>query len=319
VSGFGHYNRPQILAETKVNMTPIIGFILVTYKKPEQIIRLVRTLNRMFDHPPIACHHDFSQTTLPMEALGKNVSFVYPHLQTGWGDFSTVEATLRAMQLMYGTCNSPDWFVLLSEADYPIKPATQILKDLTLSPYDVHIDHWQIRHNDDMWHALRHERYCTFKFRIPFFDEKLRLTKREVTLRHPLITFPFLPFYQNFQCYAGEHWFCANRKAAEYVIEFHSARPALANHYRRAESFFIVCPGESYFHTILCNAPHLRVSDNHWRYIDWSTKGPHPKTLVSEDLPRIQASSAHFARKFDFDEDVNVLDKLDACVENIPD
>jgi len=33
-----------------------------------------------------------------------------------------------------------------------------------------------------------------------------------------------------------------------------------------------------------------------------------------EDLPRIQASSAHFARKFDIDKDARILDELDAIV-----
>jgi hypothetical protein len=33
-----------------------------------------------------------------------------------------------------------------------------------------------------------------------------------------------------------------------------------------------------------------------------------------EDLPKIQASSAHFAKKFDIDADVIILDEIDAIV-----
>jgi Core-2/I-Branching enzyme len=135
-----------------------------------------------------------------------------------------------------------------------------------------------------------------------------------VKFGHSLLASPFLPFSKDFRCFAGEHWFCANRKAAEYLIEFHKAKPALANHYRRSDPFAIVVPEESYYHTIFCNAPGLKVSNNNWRYIDWSTKSSHPKTLLFEDLPRIQASSAHFARKFDIDKDARVLDELDAIV-----
>jgi Core-2/I-Branching enzyme len=300
-------------------MTPTVGFILLTHNRPHQITRLVKVLNHMFDYPPIVCHHDFSKSDLPTEALTKNVSLVHPHLQTGWGAFSVVEAMLRALQIMYETPTSPDWFILLSGADYPIKPAQQILQDLSSSPYDVHISHEQINYNayESDWHELCYKRYCFVKFRVPLLNRKLRLTERIVTLKHPLLTSPFIPFSRKLRCFAGEHWFCANRKAAKYLIEFHRSRPALASHYSRLDSFNPVEGNfdESYYHTIFCNAPHLTVSGNNWRYVDWSpTEGSLPKTLLSEDLQKIQASSAHFARKFDIDKDVRILNELDTIV-----
>lgn len=82
-------------------MTLTVGFILLTHNKPHQVIRLVTVLNRMFDHPPIVCHHDFSKSELHLDPLTKNVSLVQPHLQTGWGKFSLVGAMLCALQLMY--------------------------------------------------------------------------------------------------------------------------------------------------------------------------------------------------------------------------
>jgi len=302
-------------------MTPIVGFILLTHKQPHQIIRLVNTLNRMFDHPPIACHHDFSKSDLPIATLASNVSLVQPHLRTGWGKFSVVEAMLRALQLMYETTTSPDWFILLSGVDYPIQPAKQILHDLASSLYDVHIHHEQIMTlgatgnikrsiqspgGRKVQQKLCYERYCTIKFRDPFLNKTL-------SLKHPVITTPFLPFSKNLRCFAGEHWFCGNRKAAKYLLEFHDTRRALASHYRRFDSFTII-PEESYYQTVYCNAPHLKVSNNNWRYIDWSPGGSHPKTLLSEDMPKIRASSAHFARKFDIAKDVRILNELDAIV-----
>jgi Core-2/I-Branching enzyme len=299
-------------------MTSTVGFILLTHNRPHQIIRLVTVLNCMFDYPPIVCHHDFSKSDLPTETLTKNVSLVHPHLQTGWGKFSLVEATLHALQLMYESPTSPNWFILLSGADYPIKPAKQILYDLASTPYDVHMNHEQINYNtyESDWHELCYERYCIVKFRVPFLNRKLQLTKRHISLKHPILTASFLPFSKKFRCFAGSQWFCANRKAAKYLIEFHNERTALAAHYRRLDSYTII-PDESYCHTIFCNASHLKVSQNNWRYIDWSTeypKGTLPKTLQFEDLPKIHASSAHFARKIDINEDVRILNELDTIV-----
>ena len=216
-------------------------------------------------------------------------------------------------------------FILISGADYPIKTAEKIGHDLSTSPYDVHIRYERIRFNDyeREWQELCYKRYCSLRFRIPSLDRRLKLTQRMIELSHPLITTPFLPFSNKLSCFAGEAWFCANRLAAEYLIDFHNTEPALANHYRRADRALVhhgrrlghaICPEESYYQTILCNASHLKISDNHWRYIDWSQGGPHPahpKTLLMEDLLQLQKSTAHFARKFDTDVDEKILDVLD--------
>jgi hypothetical protein len=158
------------------------------------------------------------------------------------------------------------------------------------------------------------------RFGIPFenrnvdVDSRLpQLTKRVVTLRHPLLTRLFLPFSSNFSCFAGEFWFTANCKVARYLIEYHSTKPDLASHYRRLERYNIICPEESYYQTILCNSPNLKISQNNWRYVDWSQGWP-PKTLLLEDLAKLNACSAHFARKFDNDTDGEILDVLDEII-----
>ena len=220
-------------------MAYTVGFVLLTHNKPKQIVRLIDTLNRVFCSPPIACHHDFTKCNLPSEAFKKNISFVRPHIATDWGRFSVVEATLLALQLLYKSGNSPDWFVLLSGADYPIKPAERILHDLVTDKYDAYIEHERITYNkyQSDWQELCHKRYCSLTFRVPF-------TSRVAVLRAPLLTRPFLPFSNNFSCFAGEFWFCANRKAAEHIIQFHREMPALASHYRRSERYRNISPSE---------------------------------------------------------------------------
>jgi Core-2/I-Branching enzyme len=297
-------------------VSPTIGFVLITHDKPRQVLRLMAKLNAMFDHPLIVCHHNFSISYFPVDNLSNNIVFVNPHVQTDWGKFSLVEAMLQALQLMHKILPSLDWFILLSGSDYPIKPAAQISNDLASSEYDVHIDHQHIDYftlvND--WQRRCYHRYCCAKFPLPLLIKTPGRNRRELALKHPLLAAPFVPFSRKFHCFAGGHWFCANRNAAEYLIEFHNAKPALANYYRRLDPY-VVFPDESYYHTIFCNAAHLKVSGNCWRFIDWTPQGCHPKVLVFEDLPRMLASSAHFARKFDEDIDANVLDELDAVIE----
>jgi hypothetical protein len=292
-------------------MTASIGFILLTHTKPQQIRRLVDRLNLMFDGPPIVCHHDFVKCTLPIEEFPTNVSFVHPPSPVGWGTFPTVEAVLRAIRQMYEAPVSPDWFVFLSGSDYPIKPAAEIRRELGMSPYDAHIHHELIQFNnfESDWHCECYRRYFTKRWYYPSVTRRLRPTRRALVLKHPLVTRPFLPFSAQFRCYAGEFWFCANRRAAEYIVRFHVTRPGLASHYRTVHN-----PDESYFQCILGNARGLKLNNNDYRYTDWSRGGAHPKTLGIEDLPKLLSSTDHFARKFDIDQDARILDELDVVI-----
>jgi hypothetical protein len=290
-------------------MTKKLGLVLLTHEKPAQTVRLVNTLDRMFDFPPIALHHDFSQTDLPTDAFRYNVAIVRPHLRTSWGTFSVVEATMRALELMYRSPAPPDWFVLLSGADFPIKPADRIVSDLGASNFDAHIHHERISYKnyERAWQERCFDRYCTLRLPYPSHSKGLGLKTQHIVLRHPLLTSYILPFSSELRCFAGGQWFSANRKAAEYILDFHARKPALARHYRRAVRF----PEESYFQTILCNAPGLKISNDPRRYLDWSAGGRHPKTLGIEDLPKILESPAHFARKIDGETNVALVAELE--------
>jgi hypothetical protein len=294
-----------------------IGFVLLTHTKPLQIYRLMNKLNSMFNYPSIVCHHDFDQCDLPVENLSKNILLVRTHLQTKWADFALVEATVQALQLMYKVADAPDWFVLLSGADYPIKTASQILDDLASSGHDAYIQHEQITYDDYkndlksnmLWLKNSYQRYCKKSFTFNYSKKYFAQLNIEIRLEHPLFTKPFLPFSKKLACFSGSQWFCANRKSAEYIIDFYSQKTALTLHYGKLKY-----ADESYFQTILANASHLKLKNDRRRYIDWSGGGSHPKTLLIEDLPNLLASSAHFARKFDIDIDNKILDELDIII-----
>ncbi|MEH1929100.1 MAG: beta-1,6-N-acetylglucosaminyltransferase [Nostoc sp.] len=291
-----------------------IGFILLTHTKPLQIYRLINKLNMMFNYPLIVCHHDFSKCDLSVDTLSKNVLLVRPHLQTEWAGFALVEAPIQALRLMYEVPDPPDWFVLLSGADYPIKTARQILDDLTSSSDDAYIQHEQITYEtyksdvkpNMLWLKNSYQRYCTKSFSFHYSKKYLAHLNLEICLEHPLLTKPFLPFSKKVACFSGSQWFCANSKAAKYIIDFHSQINPLTLYYNKLKY-----ADESYFQTVLANASHLKLQNDRRRYIDWSDGGCHPKTLLMEDLPNLLASSAHFARKFDIDIDSNILNELD--------
>lgn len=296
-------------------MNAKIGFILVTHNKPSQLLRLVECLNGMFDKPPIVCHHNFAITPFDTSLVPRNVDFVRPHVQTKWGKFSTIDAELKALEMLYRRPDAPEWFILLSGSDYPIKSADRIIEDLTNRAYDVCMHHEVVKYGslESGWQQLGYQRYCVVRGWIPSLSKAGKLKKKFFTiLEKPFLTKPFVPFSDDFPCFVGDHFFCANRRAAQYLLDYHNANTRLASYYRRSTIF----PTESYYQTIFCNSSNIRVENNNWRYIDWSNKDdPHPKILGVGDLPAIKASSAHFARKFDIDVDPIIFDEIDRMIQ----
>lgn len=263
-----------------------IGFVLVTHTAPGQIVRLIRALNLVYSNPPIVLHHDFDQCRIDVSDFG-NVSVVRPHFPTTWCGYSVVRATLAGIAMLYGSEEKPEWFAVLSGACYPTKSRPDVISDLENGGCDAYIDYQAIDpfHLENEYQRECFRRYYSWRFGIRKLDRKMT---------PPILAAMTAPYAANGRrCYAGSEWFTANREVAEYIVASQERYAWLARHLRNRH-----CPDETYFQTVVCNAPHFKVSNNNFRYIDWSSQHPHPKELQNDDLPSIAGASAHFARKF---------------------
>ena len=54
----------------------------------------------------------------------------------------------------------------------------------------------------------------------------------------------------------------------------------------------------------------INIVDDHKRYIDWESGPEYPRTLRVEDYKKIKSSSAWFARKFDWNKDKEIIEKI---------
>jgi hypothetical protein len=293
---------------------PLLGFVLLTHERPKQVLRLINRLNVLFDYPPISCHHDFSACDLPKEEIPGNVTFVRPHLKTAWGHWSLVEATMRAMKLLFERPDAPEWFILLSGTDYPIKPPDVIRRHYRESTGDAWMNTTRlvISGLDNELKRKAYERYRSIRLKYPsifHFIHSVRIRrwyKADINLKRPIYNNWSIPFNEDFVCFMGDQWFSARRKAAEEILRFDSENRKVRNHYRRVQ-----CPDESYFHTILKNSDRIKVDQGSLRYVEWVEGSSNPKWIEMEDLPKLERTSDHFARKFDMSRDSEVLDKLD--------
>lgn len=304
-----------------------VGFVLVSHDKPAQLLRLVRRLMQLYENPPIVCHHDFSKCSLDGFDFPKEVEFVRPHIETQWGGVSICLAYVAALNALRRRADSPDWFAILSGADYPVRPAQAVRDQLANGGFDAYMDHRVVDYpwvpdpsveyeahafNSKAWVPLAYDRYISIQLWLPWYSfAKRKPIKIPLAfLRSKRLVSLFNPFSETLKCYGGSAWFTLNRKAVDRLLAENAENRAIVAHYRRR---FI--PDESMPHTILCNQPDLIISKNRMRYIDWTLGGHHPKTLGMEDIPSILASGAHFARKFDLTQGVDVFDAIDAAVD----
>ena len=291
-------------------MAPYLGFALVTHNQPEQIAFLCRKLASMFDDAPIAIHHDYSQSYLDPAGLPAQVQLVKNWTTTAWGASSVIDAYLAALRLLH-TGDAPEWTISLSAADYPVKSAQHILGALRSASANAFLDFREIvKGGTEPGDARSHakvfqqpeymakavERYLSFSVVHYHLRKLFGRRDRSVYVSADWLTWVFSPFSERFRPYAGDWWHIIDHRAAATLLTETSSSAKLRRFYRNRPS-----AEESYYQTLLCNRPDLRIENNNHRYTIWSPGAYHPKVLTYSDIPAMVASDAYFARKFPFD------------------
>jgi hypothetical protein len=286
-------------------MSRRVGFAILSYNEPTQLLRLTKTLNLIFDRPPIVCHHNFSQCFLNEAQFSPNVQFVHPHIVTQWGHITTPLAALRAFRILR-QLERPEWFVLLSGSDYPIRKAVEVLADFFDARFDAYLDNREIPYNPDPfcqsaqsgrevasnWINIAHKRYWRCQ-EMPFSDTSSLRGERLSTRHNRMQSISqWCQHNRPLKIYGGSFWFEANLRTVDRLLDDPYMR-TLIRYYR-----YRIIPEESLFHTALRRHPDLNICGDHKRYEDWMYGGPHPKWLDESDLPKMLSSGAHFARKF---------------------
>ena len=288
-----------------------IGFVIVTYNNPQQLLRLVRTLQVAYENPPITIHHDFSQCPIRIEDFPSDIRFVLLHTKTRWGNMSVITATLRALDLLYATAE-PKWFFLLSGSDYPVMAASKVVRELSNSEADALLDY---RGFDDSFPQenpslevfdtapyleTARKRYINWQLRYPIIKKGLRIGAKRLYVSAPDWR---SPFNAQFKSFFGDHWFAGNSTVADILLNPTEKHLALRRYLRPR-----MVPEEIYYQSVLANNPDLRISRATRRFAIWRNS-PHPELLGREHLDAIIESKAYFARKFAPDSEA--LDEID--------
>ena len=281
------------------------------------MLRLVRAL-REGPRAHVYVRHDPRGRRLdPGELATAGGRLVEDGLEVEWGDWAYLRMLLAALARIRRELD-PDWVVVISGQDYPLRPLAEVEERLAAATDDAFLGGaWELPTDavpappaDDFFrrYAYRHFRVPE---RTPRPPGRLRPLAYLRELPPPLrprlgLRSPRLPFGPNLRCWVSSDWPLLGRRALAALLDAEQEQRALMRHYRGT-----VAPSESFFATVLMNDGRLSVSGDDRRYVSFAPGAPRPDLLTEAHFDTLAASGAHFARKFDSDEDAAVLDRLD--------
>jgi hypothetical protein len=278
-----------------------IAHLIIAYKEPTQVARLVKALTHAdFD---FFIHIDKKSNQAAFEMLQQinRVTFIKNRIQVRWAGFSFTKAIINGMREILASGTRYDFINVMSGQDYPIKPVASMV-DFFQNHLGSTFMSWE-QEGSPWWQESmgRIEQYHTTDFnfkgqyKLQFLINRV-LPKRKFPL-------PYTLFGGNCSMY----WTISTACAA-YVVAFLDQHPDLQRFAR-----FTWAPDEFLIPTIIMNSPFReKVINKSLRYFDWSQGGANPKLLTNQDVHLLARSDSFFARKFDIRQDSLVLDKLDA-------
>ena len=316
-------------------MRPPVVFLVFSHTEPALVLRLTA---RLLEGDPL-CHvvvdHEIDGSPLDVSALRHpRVTLRTSARPGGWGGYGLVSAVLDAYAAIRRELD-PDWIVLLSGQDYPVRRVSEVRNLLSKSSADVHLTilHKILpgAHDGDLrwWHARYYFRWWTLPRTPSFLPASFRRRRQNVQYRMSMgQRWVFLwttpresgthvgyrrrrtPFSLSYPCWTGQQWLAASRHALSILERELEDRPDIPRLYRRS-----VIPDESMIQTLLMNAPTVTCTEPNLTYQrPAGAGGAHADNLTLDDLPALIASGRLFARKMHSTVSSELMDELDVLI-----
>jgi hypothetical protein len=282
-----------------------VANIVLAYRDPSHVDRLIKSLS----HPgfDFYIHLDRKSPFYQFSYLSRNprTFFLDKRVSWIWGSYSFVRAVMHAFDQVIESGIEYEFVNLLSNNDYPLKPAREIYAFLRSNQGKSFIRYE--KYPSPWWeHAIgRINRYHLTDFS---FRGKTRIEEILNTFTDNR-SFPF-----PFELYGGpsaSYW-TMSMNAVHYLVKFFKENEKEIRFFR-----YTWAPDEFLFTTILMNSPLKQTMvNNNLRYIDWKEGRSNPTILLTKDFEKMKQSDSLFARKFDMHVDEFILDQLDLYIQN---
>lgn len=304
------------------------NYLILAHKNPLQLGRMIERLDD--GASKFFIHLDAKTPIEPFAACleGGHIRFIEPRERCVWGDFSIVRATIH---LMEAASKEQGVFILMSGQDYPIQSQGYIndflesnkgFDFIEIEPLEEKwkpkmvkdkLEHYHILHSEERGHSN-----CYAPFRHCSVFQKLRTLMHLLKGRLSVKNFRLLcslpkrvaPFERQ---YAGSQFWAFSERTFYTMLNYiREHKAALEEYYKYTSS-----PDEIYFHSVLMD---LVAKDSTIKlkdpitYVNYFRKN---NVFVSEDFDKLTSAKGKlFARKFDTDIDIEILNKLDSYQEN---
>ena len=261
-------------------------YLILVHKCPPQLARLINSLDNLDAHFVVHVDQKVEEDVFFqfIKLAKNNIHFLHERSASSWGSYQLVQATLDGLKYINDHYHSSDRVVLLSGQDYPIKPLNFIDQYYKSNPNAIYIEHSKVPFENWKNGGIG---------RFPVFE---RISKE-------------------LNIYGGSQWISFPVHAISVILNFLAINPEYEEYYT-----YVSIPDESFFQTIFLNCEEaiiLKNLQNHnLHLINWTRGSPHPSILKKEDLTSIFKSSALFARKFDWETSLNLVNLIDQEILN---
>ena len=308
-----------------------IGYIILAHKNPQQLDRLIKRLAEPWT--TFYIHIDTNKEIEPFKRTVSNKDKLFflegKDRKPGiWGDIGIVKATLNALKKGLQE-NRPDFFILLTGQDYPLKNNKFIYNYFShyrdtnfIDQFPMPLKVWE---NGGLMRINRYKinkssKRGHFTFLPSVFDRefysletagKLSFLLKSGKVNHLIKILKQRKFPSYLKPFGGSAYFALPLKTAEKIIEHVDTHPEYLTYHQHTLS-----ADEIFFHSIVAylNATQdLKLAPS-LTYVNWQKReGPPPITFRSEDFEELKMASKDFlfARKFDIDLDEEILEKCD--------
>lgn len=286
-----------------------LAYLILAHGHLDHLVRIVNTLASQeatfFIHMDGRLELDYAilKSQFSDEA---EVYLVEPRMRINWGGYSMVEGILKLLNAAIEH-DHYDYLSLISGQDFPLKSNRSIISFLKEHPNNEFLEYYSLpdfsKNLDSSGGVDRYNYYWLIDDlgdRAHLFvavQKKEQIGKRE--------------FPNGWKPYGGSMWFTITQSCAKYICEY------IDRNMETAIFFMLtVIPDELFFPSLLLNSPfQKKIINNNLRYIDWTELKEHPKTLTMEDFADIKKSDGHFARKFDYKVDRQIVDELEKYLD----
>lgn len=294
-----------------------VAYLVLAHKNPVLIQRQIDFLSS--DDTAFYIHIDAKSDIRPFLTIRRaNVFFTGRRIRVTWAEYSMVEAIIVLMRQALASLRKFEYFILLSGSDYPLKRQAYISHFLDrnkgtdfISLVAIPNEHAGIPLSKIANYRVESER--------PLLQLATRIGAKIGVARRDYRKYlgPLVP-------YGGSTWWALTRESCEYVLDFVDRSNSICEFFRCT-----FAPDETFFHTILGNAPFRDRIRRCFMYDDWSTSRPNPAhpALIGEEQLQFFASSNRvifgdvfgigemlFARKFT-DDDLNTVRRIEAMMK----